>query len=316
MFEPVSPQGRDISNLFILTLALGGLVFALVTGLVIFAIIRANRHRRTAGEPRQVSGNTRLEIAWTIAPAVLLAVLFVPTVMVMFADEPGNPKNATPDIEIIGHQWWWEYRYPNAKVITANELHIPAGKKLLAKLMSSDVQHDFWVPRLGRKMDMYPDQINYLYVTADIPGLYNGNCAEYCGAQHAWMLIRVVAEPQADFDAWLAKQQKAPGVPSQPPAQPGQTAGNIANGEKIFLNNTCINCHAITGTTANAEVAPNLTYLGLRGSLGSGIIQNNSANLARWILNAKAIKPGVLMPAYQFSTQDLRDLVAYLEEQK
>jgi cytochrome c oxidase subunit 2 len=321
VFDPVSQQGKDISWLFILVLLIGAVVFLLVLGLVIYSIIRFRQRPGQEGvEPRQVSGNTRLEIAWTAAPAALLLILFVPTVMVMNSTSPTKPPDAQPDIEIIGHQWWWEYRYPKANVVTANELHIPVGKQILAKLQSKDVQHDFWVPQLGRKMDMYPDKVNYLYFQSDKPGLFLGNCAEYCGAEHAFMLIRVYAQPQAEFDAWLQKQATAPTTgqigTSTSYEFNGQFVGNPVDGARIFQSNTCVNCHAVNGTNAKAQVAPNLTYLGTRTTLGAGIIENNPATLARWITNAQGIKPGILMPAYQFSKQDLSNLVAYLEAQK
>ncbi len=325
MFDPVSPQGKSISDLFIIILLIGAAVFLLVFGLVVYSIIRFRRRTVTdTGEPRQISGNTKLELTWTAGTALVILGLFIPTLLVMESSDPAVPKDAQPDVVIVGHQWWWEYRYPKANVTTANEMYMPTGTKFLARLESSDVQHDFWVPQIGRKMDMYPDHPNQLYMRVDQPGTYRGNCAEYCGTQHAWMLIRVNAVPQAEFDSWLQQQQKPPvvaleqaaqGVNAAPATQNPPT-GDPAKGKQVFLNNTCINCHAISGTTAVAKVGPNLTYLGKRSILGAGIIDNNPRNLAEWILNAQKIKPGVLMPAYQLSAEDLRNLVAFLEEQK
>lgn len=329
MFDPISPLGKNISDIFIVVLAIGGLVFLLVAGLLSYALFTGRRRSRQEGTPRQVSGNTPLEFAWTAAPAILLIALFIPTVMAMNATDPAKPDVKNPDVIIIGHQWWWEYQYPKAGVITANELHLPVQSNadpdyhgLLIHLKSSDVQHDFWVPQLGRKVDVYPDKDNWLYfkptsVTPkdgatgkDIP-LY-GACAEYCGAQHAWMRINVIVQTQADFDAWLAAQK----APQSKTAAANSTQGDPVRGEQVFLGNTCINCHAINGTTANSNIAPNLSHLGSRASLGTGIIENTPPNLKRWITDPNAIKPGLHMPGYSLSQQDLNDLVAYLEEQK
>lgn len=325
MFDPISPHQKDISDLFIFILALGGIVFVLVSGLLIYAIITGRRRASQEGLPRQVAGNTKLEFAWTAAPAVLLIALFIPTIMVMNSSDPAKPKDGKPFVVITGHQWWWEYSYPDSGVVTANELHIPVQPNndspgLLVLLKSADVQHDFWVPSLGRKIDVYPDKENQLYfkptqITPEGKPLI-GACAEYCGQQHAWMRINVIVQSQADFDAWIASQ-KAPQTKNTPAATTGGTAqGNPQKGEQIFLNNTCINCHAINGTSATSPIAPNLTHLGSRKTLGTGIIENTPPNLGRWITDPSAIKPGVRMPGYQLSQQDLNDLVAYLEEPK
>lgn len=329
LFDPVSPHEKDISDLFIFILILGGLVFLLVCGLLIYAIISGRRRAHQEGLPRQVSGNTKLEFAWTAAPAILLIALFIPTVMVMNSTDPAKPANAAAnaDVIIIGHQWWWEYQYPKQGVVTANELHLPVqpadgSPGLLIHLKSADVQHDFWVPALSRKIDVYPDKDNFLYfkptvLTGKDPATGKnlpliGACAEYCGAQHAWMRINVIVQSQADFDSWIASQK----APQAKTASTDSSQGDPVRGEQVFLNNTCINCHAISGTTANSPIAPNLTHLGSRATLGTGIIENTPPNLKRWITDPNAIKPGVRMPGYQLSQQDLNDLVAYLEEQK
>lgn len=320
MFNPISPHGKDISDLFIFVLALGGIVFLLVAGLLTYAIITGRRRARQEGLPRQVAGNNKLELAWTAAPAVLLIALFIPTIMVMNSSDPAKVNTDKPDVIIIGHQWWWEYQYPNAGVVTANELHLPIitdpkSNGYLVHLKSADVQHDFWVPALGRKIDIYPDKDNFLYLKPTTLGPTLGACAEYCGAQHAWMRINVIVQTQADFDKWLAGQ-KVPQAKTAPATAAGQVQGDPVRGEQVFLNNTCINCHAISGTTATSNIAPNLTHLGSRATLGTGIIVNDPPNLGRWITDPNAIKPGVHMPGYQLSQQDLNDLVAYLEEQK
>jgi cytochrome c oxidase subunit 2 len=323
LFNPISPHEKDISDLFIFILILGGVVFLLVCGLLIYALVTGGRRARQEGLPRQVSGNSKLEFAWTAAPAALLVALFIPTVMVMNSSDPAKPTNAAAaaDVVIIGHQWWWEYQYPKQGVITANELHLPvqpadSSNGLLIHLKSADVQHDFWVPALSRKIDIYPDKDNFLYFkpTAITPQGQPliGACAEYCGAQHAWMRINVIVQSQADFDSWIASQK----APQAKTAATDSAQGDPVRGEQVFLNNTCINCHAIGGTTANSNIAPNLTHLGSRATLGTGIIENTPPNLKRWITDPNAIKPGLRMPGYSLSQQDLNDLVAYLEEQK
>lgn len=319
MFDPVSPQGKVISDLFTFILLLGGLIFLLVAGLVIYAMVKYRHKPGDQAEPKQITGNTKLEIGWTIGPAIILVGLFIPTVLAFGAADPAKPANPQPEIVVVGHQWWWEYRYPSVGITTANELHIPVGRRVLVRFESADVQHDFWVPQLGRKIDMYPDKPNWLWLQADRPDTYLGNCSEYCGGQHAWMLLRVIAQPENEYNAWISSHSQAPPPPAAATnvstTTAGQVSGNRERGRQIFLNNTCVNCHAIAGTTATAAVGPNLTYLGSRSVLGAGIIQNNPENLGKWIQNAQSIKPGVLMPAYRFSNEDLRDLVAYLLEE-
>ena len=300
MLEPTSPQAQAIANLFNLSLVLGGLIFALVTGLVIYAVWRF-RDRGGPGEPRQYPGNRRLEIAWTIAPALLVTGLFGATAANMRAiDPPGQD----PDIVVTGYSWWWRVEYPKAGFVTANEIHIPVGARVLFQLQAADVIHSFWVPELGPKRDMIPGQSDAtLWLMADRPGVFQGACSEYCGAQHAWMRLRVVALPQAEYDAWVSRQQAAAAT----------AAGDeVARGAQLFQRQTCVNCHAIRGTPAAAQAGPDLTHLASRATLGAGVIENTPENLARWIVDPHAIKPGVQMPGYPLPEADLRALVAYL----
>lgn len=311
VFDPKSDQAKSISDLFIVTLGIGFLIILLVVVLVTVAIIKFRPSKSEDGnksEPKQVHGNRKWEIGWTLAPAALLAVLFVPTFIVMGASDPGvnEAQGQQPDIEIIGHQFWWEYRYPKDGLVTADELHLPVGQKVLARLQSADVIHDFWVPELGRKMDAIPGKPNQLWLEADQMGLYNGACSEYCGASHAWMLIKVVVQSQADFDAWKASQKV---IPSTPP-----TGSQAAQGQALFDKYSCSSCHSIAGTNAKGQVGPNLTHVAERSILGSGAIKNSPENLYKWIQDAPAIKPGAKMPDYQQLRDDeLQALVAYLE---
>jgi cytochrome c oxidase subunit 2 len=301
-FDPNSPQAQAIANLFAGSLAIAGIIFVVVTGLVFYIVYRY-RSRPGMGEPRQLGGHTRLEIAWTIAPALLLVAMFGWTITTMRAADP-PVGDQQPDLVVTGLQWWWQIEYPQSGVITANEIHIPVGTRLLLRLESADVIHDFWVPQLGPKRDAVPGQPNHLWIEADTPGVYLGACAEYCGEQHAWMRLRVIAQPQAEFDAWVQQQKQAPSAPA---------GGDAAQGAQIFQQRTCINCHAIAGTGSSARAGPDLSHLASRETLGAGVITNTPENLRRWLADPQAVKPGNHMPSLRLTDAELNALVAYLE---
>jgi cytochrome c oxidase subunit 2 len=307
-FDPQSPLARDISNLFVLILIIGGIILVLVLALVLLASLRYRHRSGDDSEPRQVFGNRKLEIGWTVAPALLLAVLFALTVRTMARSDPPAPAaNQQPDIAVIGHQWWWEVVYPKSGVVTANEIHMPVGKRMLVRLESADVIHDLWVPQLGRKMDATPSHPTYMWFQADQPNTYLGSCSEYCGTQHAWMRVRVIAQPQADFDAWQQQQQQIPQTPmSDLPAQ----------GARLFQDSTCVSCHSIAGTQAEGKAGPDLTHLGSRETLGAGVLDNTPDNLATWLTNPQDVKPGIHMPNMNLSKSEVDALVAYLESLK
>jgi cytochrome c oxidase subunit 2 len=311
IFDPHSPSGTAIARLFWLVLGISAIVFIVVeVALIAFAV--RYRQRGEAGEPRQIFGNRRMELLWTGIPAVTLAIVFVIMVATMrgVSAGPANDPNALT-IEVIGHQWWWEYRYPGQQFVTANELHLPAGQTVHLRLGSADVIHDFWVPQLGRKMDLIPGQTNDLWVQVDAPGVYAGSCAEYCGAQHAGMRLRVVADTPTDFAAWVAGQQRGE------PSASGDTAA-IARGRELFFQGAgnCASCHAIAGTTAKGNVGPDLSHVGGRATLAAGVITNTPDTMQRWLLNPQAIKPGNRMPNLRLSEGDAHDLAAYLESLK
>jgi cytochrome c oxidase subunit 2 len=300
-FNPNSPQALAISNLFILVLIIGMVVLAIVTGLVIYTSVRY-RSRPGEGEPPQIFGNRTLEIAWTAAPALLLAVLLAFTIYTMqIADPAVLAGQEQPDLVIIAHQWWWEVHYPKVGVTTANEIHIPAGTRLLTRIESADVIHDFWVPQLGRKMDAVPGHPNHIWLEADTPGTYLGSCAEYCGLEHAWMRIRVIAQPQAEFDAWEQEQFQTPTIPA---------TGDAALGKQYFTKSACVACHV------DQPIGPDLTHFGSRETLGAGVLENTPANLAKWLHNPQAVKPGVHMPNLNLTDAEVNALVAYLEASK
>ena len=229
VFNPASPEGKAISDLFFAVLVICGVILAIVTGVVAYNLVRS-RARPGAGEPRQVFGNRRLEILWTVVPFLVLVWIFALTVQAMRLSDPGTAR--PPDLTVIGHQWWWEVRYAKSGVVTANEIHIPVGEKLSVRLESADVIHDFWAPQLGRKMDMIPEWTNHIWLEADRPGTYLGACAEYCGAEHAWMRFLVIAQPLSDFTAWAAHQ-------AQP--APAPASGPEKRGRQLFLQMTCVN---------------------------------------------------------------------------
>lgn len=296
-FRPVTPQGNAVIDLFAFVMALAFLVSGGVAVAAFYAMFRF-RDRPGAPEPAQVHGNTRVEIAWTAAPLALLAVLFYLTVRTMATVE-AEPATALR-VRVIAHQWWWEYEYPDLGIVTAYELHVPVGQPVRLELLSDDVVHNFWVPQFGWKRDNTPNHVTTMNVLVDEPGVYNGACTEFCGTQHAWMRILVVAETPEQFAAWAARQQ-----------QPAPLTAPL--GRQIFLQNTCVNCHAIQGV-GTARVGPDLTKFGLRADIGSGVIPNTPENLAAWIVDPQRIKPGVLMPGYPgFSEEELRALVDYLE---
>lgn len=301
--ESASPLGEPISQLFYTTLIIGAIVLVGVSVALLFFAIRF-RARAGMPEPRQTFGHRWLEIAWITVPLVIVLVLFGFSLHVARAVEPSTEGHA-PDLIIIGHQWWWEVRYAESGVGTANEIHIPVGRRLLIQLESADVIHDFWVPELGRKKDAIPGQPNMLWIAADRPGTYLGACAEYCGAQHAWMRLRVIVQNEQEFGAWLTEQ-----------SQPLSASGKLAQqGALLFQQRTCANCHAVDSSTLAPNIGPNLAHLATRETLGAGVIENTPGNLAAWLRDPDDIKPESLMPNVNLSEDEIAALVAYLEAQ-
>lgn len=286
-FNPHSPQARVITALFTDLLVLFAVIFLIVAALVIYGIVRY-RARAGQNEPAPTFGSRSLEIAWTVIPLLIVTVLFIATVSAMARiDAPDDPGRA-PDLAIAGHQWWWDARYPNG-AIAVTEIHIPAGKRLLVRVESTDVIHDFWVPQLARKMDAIPGRPSYIWLEADTPGMYQGVCSEFCGAQHAWMHFFVIAETEADYSAWLQRQSE----PARQPPIP-------------LFTQKCAECHT------NPAKGPDLTHVASRQFLGAGISRNTAANLALWSSKPQSIKPGNRMPDQQLSAAEIDQLTAYL----
>jgi cytochrome c oxidase subunit 2 len=300
--DPQSPLARAIYHLGIVSGIIFLLIFLTVTGGIIYAICRF-RGRAGEPEPSQFAGSEKVEIIWTAVPFLIVVFLFVLTLRGMNQADP--PPAPSPDLVVIGHQFWWEAQYPRSGAVTANEIHIPVGKAVAVRLDSKDVLHEFWVPQLTRKMSTVPGQPNNIWIQADKPGTYIGQCSEFCGTQHAWMRILVIADEPSKFEEWQEAQlQRAP----------APTIDVAAKGLTLFQISTCINCHAIRGVPgADADAAPDLTHVASRRQLGSGILENTPANLQLWLKNPQHIKPGVLMPDFNFTEQELDALAGYIE---
>ncbi|MGA2231691.1 MAG: cytochrome c oxidase subunit II [Tepidisphaeraceae bacterium] len=306
VLDPASPNAAAIYHLFFVVSLICLAIFVIVATLICMSVVR---FRASGGElPAQNFGSDRSEIIWTIFPVVIVLFLAVMSAKLVLSAQASasvdvaGPGNA--DLIVVGHQWWWEARYPGSGVVAANEIHVPIGHKFLVRVDSADVIHSFWVPQLAPKMDMVPGQHNYVYLQADQPGVYDGACSEFCGDQHAWMRFIVVAQSESEYAQWLASQALPGRVPSAPYALAGR---------KIFFTQTCINCHAIGGTSAIANAAPDLTHISLRRQLAAGVIPNTPDNLARWLRNPQDIKPGCKMPDFGLDDNQVNQLVAYLE---
>ncbi len=309
IFSPAATPARSAFNLSMLVLSVTAVIFLIVAGLLLYALIRyRSRPGDSPREPAQIYGSNQIELSWTVIPILIVVMLFLSTTRVILGTE-SIPKPASAfDVIVIGHQYWWEYRYPKLGIVTANELHIPISDPTkptptYLEMSSADTDHSFWVPRLAGKMDLIPNRINTMWIDPAEPGLYLGQCAQYCGVEHAKMLLRVYAQSPEDFAAWVKQQQK--------PAE-ANLSGVAAEGEAVFMHNACINCHTITGTVATGRFGPDLTHLASRDTIASGPVQNTPANLRKWIDDPNSMKPGALMPSMHLNDHDLDVITAYL----
>lgn len=304
---PRSDLGVAVDTLFTDIFWWAVVVFAIVEGLLLFVILRY-RERKGGGPPSRRHGHTVLEIGWTLAPALILVFIAVPTMRTIFATQARAPETALR-VEVIGHQWWWEFRYPALAVVTANELHLPRGKTVQLDMTSADVIHSFWAPGLGGKRDLTPGHTTHIVFTPDSISEYQGQCAEFCGASHANMRLRVFVESDSAFGAWAAHQITAAAVPARgSPAERGQD---------LFAHGACIACHTINGVPqARGTVGPNLTHVGARTTVAGAMLPNTEAWLRRWITNAPSLKPGSLMPAMPLPDDQVTALIAYLQSLK
>ena len=279
-------------------------VFLVVELMLVVAIVRF-RHREGRPAPTPTHGHTLMEIAWTLAPAVILVFVAVPTVRTIFATAGEAPADALK-VDVIGHQWWWEFRYRELGLVTANELHVPLGRTVQLSITSADVIHAFWAPPLGGKRDAIPGHVTRIAFRPDQVGDYSGQCAEFCGASHANMRLRVVVDSESRFGRWATVQLAGPAAPA-----PGTLA---ERGKAVYARSACIGCHTIQGVSPGV-IGPNLTHVGSRTTIASGLFPNDSAHLARWIADAPVMKPGSIMTRMQppLTDADIAALVAYLE---
>jgi cytochrome c oxidase subunit 2 len=311
IFDPAATPAHSIFGLSMLVLSVTLAIFLLVGGLLLYVLIRyRQRPSDSEREPAQVYGSDQIELSWTVIPILIVVMLFLSTTRVILDTQAAPKPSGALDVTVIGHQFWWEYRYPKLGVVTANELHIPISDPAkptptYLSLSSADTDHSFWVPRLAGKTDLIPNRLNTMWIDPQEPGLYLGQCAQYCGTQHAKMLLRVYAQSPEDFAAWIKQQQR----PVEQDLS-GNTAA--ADGRTVFMNSACINCHAVAGTVATGRFGPDLTHLASRDTIASGPIQNTPENLRKWIADPNSMKPGVLMPSMHLSDHDLDVITAYL----
>jgi cytochrome c oxidase subunit II len=307
IFSPAATPARAIYELSLLVLTVTGTIFVVVFSLLAYAVVKF-RHKQgdDSREPQQIYGSKQIELAWTIIPVLIVAVLFLSSARVIFSTQRASFGPSGLEVTVVGHQFWWEYRYPSLGVVTANELHIPTSDPAratatLLHLYSADTNHSFWVPRLAGKTDLIPNFPNSMWIDPHQPGLYLGQCAQYCGTQHAKMLLRVYVHSPEDFAKWVEEQKR--------PAHVGE---DVARGREIFERTACINCHTIAGTAATGRFGPDLTHLMSRDTLAAGVVPNTRDNLRRWIQNPHAFKPGCLMPPMGYDDAELDAVTDYL----
>jgi len=344
----LAPKGdlaRIEDDIFYTTVKWATLVFVLVEGALVYAIFRF-RGKPGDAEPDQIHGNTVVEIVWTVIPALILAVIAVPTVKAIFKENETPKGSDVLTVEVIGHQWWWEFRYPSLNLTTANELHVPVGRTVSLKMGAYDVIHSFWLPQFAGKRDVFPNRETRLWFTAEEPGEYTGQCAEFCGVQHGRMAFRVVAQDAAAFTAWSDHMKTLGAPPAAPtPAKPDsvktssagaavqEAAGKpgagapqvdsakaapaedplVAQGQKLFLMKGCVGCHSLVAYNApQGLLGPNLANVGARTYIAAGTLPNTDENLAHWIRVPQDVKHGVLMPNLGVTEDEAKALVAFL----
>jgi cytochrome c oxidase subunit 2 len=307
IFKPESTPADSIYGLSLLVLAIAGFIFAFVVGLLVYSVSKFRRRANDNSEPPQVYGSSQIELAWTVIPVLIVLVLFMATARVIHAIQDAPKPAGAVDVTVIGHQFWWELRYPGLGIVTANELHVPVSNSAhptptFLKLLSADTDHSFWVPRLAGKTDLIPNRVNNMWIDPHDAGVYVGQCAQYCGIQHAKMLLRVYVDSRDQFDRWVRDEKKSAVADKA-----------TEEGRRIFETTACINCHAVSGTVADGRFGPDLTHLMSRDTIASGAAPSTPENLKAWIQDPDSVKPGSLMPAMKLNEHDLDELTAYLE---
>lgn len=346
IFSTASTPAREVNELSYFVLGITVTIFLGVTCLLIYALVRYRARPGDSTEPPQVFGSVQIELAWTIIPILIIVVLFLGTARVLFSVQDARRPADAVDVTVVGHQFWWEFRYPKYGVVTANELHVPvssgsAPRPTFMKLTSADVIHSFWVPQLAGKTDLLPNRVNEMWIEPLRTGLYVGQCAQFCGMQHAKMLLRVYVDTPEEFERWITQQKRVQseiGSPAQSDlampndggtnrvpnkdaaslvktaAQPAGAAqaGIAHNGQVVFEQQACINCHTVAGTVANGRYGPDLTHLMSRATLAAGAMLNTPDNLKAWIEDPNTFKPGSLMPAMHLTDLQNEQITAYL----
>ncbi len=309
MLAPDGTPAQSVFGLSALVMGIVAAIFLVVAGLLLYALIRY-RHRPAdkdaLHEPAQVYGSNQIELSWTVIPVLIVVMLFLATARVIYSTEHAPKPVKSLEVIVIGHQFWWEYRYPTLGIVTANELHVPVSapgnpSPTYLTMSSADTNHSFWVPRLAGKMDVIPNQVNTMWIDPRESGLFLGQCAQYCGTQHAKMLLRVYADTPAQFAAWVKRQQ-----------QPSLRKDNVSEGRTVFEHNACVSCHTVAGTVATGRFGPDLTHLASRDTIASGSVPNNAENLRAFVDNPAHFKPGALMPSMHLNDHDLGAVTQYL----
>ena len=307
IFAPASTPAKSIYDLSLFVLAITGTIFVVVAGLLTFIIFRFREQRDDDNaEPPQIYGSVQVELAWTVIPILIVITLFLTTARIIYAIQDAPKPKAALDVTVVGHQFWWEFNYPKLGIHAVNEMHVPVSNPqtptpTFMRLLSADVIHSFWVPRLSGKSDLVPNKVNELWIDPQQTGVYLGQCAQFCGVEHAKMLLRIYVDTPEDFAAWVKNQQ-----------QKGVQDETVAAGRHVFETQACMNCHTIAGTAATGRFGPDLTHLMSRDTLASGAMDNTKENLRDWIRDPNTFKVGSLMPAMQLSDEQLDQVTAYL----
>ena len=307
IFAPASTPADSIFGLSIFVILTVTGIFVIVCALLTYAIVKfRGRRGDDRREPAQIYGSTQVELAWTVIPVLIVVALFLAAARVIASVQNARRPPGALEVVVTGHQYWWEFRYPGLNIVTANELHVPLSDPAhptptFLKLLSADTDHSFWVPRLAGKVDLIPNHPNEMWIDPREPGLFLGQCAQYCGTQHAKMLLRVYVQPREEFDRWVREQQQLP------------SGAAVSAGQRVFESTACVNCHAVSGTPAKGTFGPDLTHLMSRDTIASGAAPNTHEKLRLWIKNPDALKPGSKMPAMGLSDHDLDVLTTYLE---
>jgi cytochrome c oxidase subunit II len=313
VFTPASINASQISSLTLAVYLIAAGVFIIVESFLVYAAIHF-RQKPNQTLPKQIEGNRTLEIAWTAAPAIVLAVVFFISLKTLGfvsaqpanASQSGSSADPPLQIKVIAHQWWWEFDYPDLGIITANEFHVPVNQVVNLDIESVDVVHSYWAPQLGGKIDAIPGHTNHTWFEATQTGEFHGQCAEFCGLQHADMRFTAMVESADQFQAWVNDQQAA--IPT--------ASGLAAQGEQLFTTGSCIGCHTIDGTNAKGTLGPNLTHFASRGTFAGGVLTNTPDNLSRWLADPQVIKPGNDMPNLKLTPDQINALVTFLESLK